>query len=119
VLGHDLRNPLASIAAGARMITKAKSEEETFKIAGLMQTSINRMSLLIDNVLDFCTGAAGRRMQRKDETIVLILDQVVAELRSSHPDTTINAMFNLTQTVNCDGQRIGQLFSNLLGQIRI
>ena len=29
VLGHDLRNPLAAIAAGARMIAKAKSLEDT------------------------------------------------------------------------------------------
>ena len=60
-------------------------------------------------------NGGGLSLQRRGETIVLILDQVVAELRSSHPDTTINTMFNLTQTVNCDGQRIGQLFSNLLG----
>ena len=53
VLGHDLRNPLASIAAGARMMTKVKSKKETSEIAGLMQSSINRMSRLIDNVLDF------------------------------------------------------------------
>jgi signal transduction histidine kinase len=39
----------------------------------------------------------------------------VAELRSSHLDRTIETNFNLTKTVNFDGQRIGQLFSNLLG----
>jgi signal transduction histidine kinase len=118
VLGHDLRNPLASIAAGARMMTKVKSENETSKIALLMQTSINRMSLLIDNVLDFARGrlGGGLSLQRSDgEPIGLILDQVVAELRSSHPDRTINTRFDLTATLNCDGQRIGQLFSNLLG----
>ena len=59
VLGHDLRNPLASIAAGTRMMTRAKSNKETFEIAALMQGSLNRMSLLIDNVLDFARGRLG------------------------------------------------------------
>jgi signal transduction histidine kinase len=39
----------------------------------------------------------------------------VAELRSSHPDRMIEMEFNLTEAVNCDGPRIGQLVSNLLG----
>ena len=118
VLGHDLRNPLASIAAGARIITRSKSEEETFEIAALMQATVNRMSRLIDNVLDFARGrlGGGLTLQRKpNEPIGQILNQIVAELRSSHLDRTIETKFDLTETANCDGQRIGQLFSNLLG----
>ena len=118
VLGHDLRNPLASIAAGARMITRSKSETQTLEIAALMQTTVNRMSRLIDNVLDFARGrlGGGLTLQRNaDEPIGQILNQVVAELRSSHLDRTIETRFELAATVNCDGQRIGQLLSNLLG----
>jgi signal transduction histidine kinase len=118
VLGHDLRNPLASIAAGARIMTRAKSKEEISEIAALMQATVNRMSRLIDNVLDFARGrlGGGLTLQRNTkEPIEQILHQVLAELRSSHLDRTIETKFNLTETVNCDGQRIGQLFSNLLG----
>jgi signal transduction histidine kinase len=118
VLGHDLRNPLASIAAGARIITRSKSEKETFEIAALMQATVNRMSRLIDNVLDFARGrlGGGLTLQRNpNEPIGQILNQIVAELRSSHPDRTIETKIELTKTANCDGQRIGQLFSNLLG----
>jgi GAF domain-containing protein len=42
VLGHDLRNPLAAMASGTRMMTRAKSEKETSEIATLMQATINR-----------------------------------------------------------------------------
>jgi len=118
VLGHDLRNPLASIAAGARIMTRSKSEKETFEIAALMQATVNRMSRLIDNVLDFARGrlGGGLTLQRNpNEPIGQILNQIVAELRSSHLDRTIETKFDLTETANCDGQRIGQLFSNLLG----
>jgi sigma-B regulation protein RsbU (phosphoserine phosphatase) len=99
------------------MITKV-SKKETFEIAALMQTSINRMSLLIDNVRDFARGRLGGGLALQcnaNEPVDQILNQVVAELRSSHLDRRIETSFDLTETVNCDGQRIGQLFSNLLG----
>lgn len=81
VLGHDLRNPLASIAAGARMMTKVKSEKETFDILGLMHSSIARMSQLIDNVLDFARGRLGGGLtldRTTAEPIDKILEQVIA-----------------------------------------
>ena len=59
VLGHDLRSPLASIAAGARMLTKEDQKEAAGEILGLMQKSVARMSALIDNVLDFARGRLG------------------------------------------------------------
>ena len=52
LLGHDLRNPLASIAAGARMLTKDDQKEAAGEILGLMQKSVARMSALIDNELE-------------------------------------------------------------------
>ena len=118
VLGHDLRNPLASIAAGVRMLPKAESREAMSEITGLMQTSVNRMSRLIANVLDFARGrlGGGLTLQRSvDEPLEPMLKQVIAELQSSHPAATIDARFDMREPVNCDPQRIGQLFSNLLG----
>jgi phosphoserine phosphatase RsbU/P len=32
VLGHDLRNPLASIAAGARLMLKAETPEDAIRL---------------------------------------------------------------------------------------
>jgi len=59
VLGHDLRNPLASIYAGTRILRKGKLNDEAAEILGLMQGSVLRMSGLIDNVLDFARGRPG------------------------------------------------------------
>jgi signal transduction histidine kinase len=118
VLGHDLRNPLAAIAAGVRLITKAKSADDTIEITGLMQKSISRLSQLIDNALDFARGrlGGGLTLQRgSNEPLEGVLDQVAAELRSIHTDWDIQTRFDIRQPVNCDSQRIGQLFSNLLG----
>ena len=52
VLGHDLRNPLASIAGGLRLLRK-KVDPEGENWIKLLQGSVNRMSGMIDNVMDF------------------------------------------------------------------
>jgi signal transduction histidine kinase len=118
VLGHDLRNPLASIAAGTRILSGAKSKQDTLAIIGLMQSSIDRMSRLIDDVMDFARGrlGGGLPLQRaSDEPIEPVLKQIVAELRSSNMAHKIETRFDLKEPIDCDSQRIGQLFSNLLG----
>jgi signal transduction histidine kinase len=118
VLGHDLRNPLASIAAGVRMIRVKADPEAASEIAGLMQASVNRMSLLIDNILDFARGRLGGGLSLErttKEPLQPMLEQVIAELQSGNVARNIEAKFDIRDPVNCDVQRIGQLFSNLLG----
>jgi signal transduction histidine kinase len=117
VLGHDLRNPLASIAAGARMLTKEDQKEPASEILGLMQKSVARMSALIDKVLDFARGrlGSGITLKRSSQSLQPVLNQVIAELRAGSPGRKIETTFDLTRAVDCDGGRIAQLFSNLLG----
>lgn len=118
VLGHDLRNPLASIAAGVRMIRVKADPEAASEIAGLMQASVNRMSLLIDNILDFARGRLGGGLSLErttKEPLQPMLEQIIAELQSGNVARNIEAKFDIRDPVNCDVQRIGQLFSNLLG----
>ena len=59
VLGHDLRNPLASIFAGIRLIQKSKLDEKAEAIVLMMQKSVMRMASLVDNILDFARGRLG------------------------------------------------------------
>ena len=117
VLGHDLRNPLASIAAGAALMEKAGLDEKSRMIVDTMQKSISRMSALIDNVLDFARGrlGGGIALKLEDGQLAPILKQVVEELKSTHPEQRIDTRFELTAPVKCDQVRIAQLLSNLLG----
>ena len=118
VLGHDLRNPLASIEAGTRMLLKTPLDERASKIVGLMQTTVSRMSGLIDNVLDFARGRLGGGLTlniSQDKPLEPVLTQVVEELRSAWPHRSIETAFDLPETVACDHARVSQLVSNLLG----
>ena len=48
VLGHDLRNPLASISAGARILDRTAQTEKEHQVIAMMQTTVMRMAGLID-----------------------------------------------------------------------
>jgi phosphoserine phosphatase RsbU/P len=117
VLGHDLRNPLASISAGTQLIQRSKLDERAEAVVVMMQKSIVRMANLIDNVLDFARGRLGSGITLTVSTQPLepALQQVVDELQSTHPESIIKTDFRITKPVTADPGRIGQLFSNLLG----
>jgi sigma-B regulation protein RsbU (phosphoserine phosphatase) len=117
ILGHDLRNPLASIAAAGRMLRKEEQTDRSTKVLDLMQGSVVRMSGLIDNVLDFARARLGGGivLDRRAEELEPILRQVIEELRYSHLDRRIEVSIELGGPISCDSSRIGQLVSNLLG----
>jgi sigma-B regulation protein RsbU (phosphoserine phosphatase) len=117
VLGHDLRNPLASIIAGTRLIQRSKLDEKGEAIIVMMQKSVMRMASLVDNVLDFARGrlGGGLTLVLSTQPLEPALRQVVDELQSTHPESIIKTDFALTKSVLADPVRIGQLFSNLLG----
>jgi signal transduction histidine kinase len=118
VLGHDLRNPLASIDAGIVTIARTPLNDKAKRAVGLMQNSVGRMTALIDNMLDFARGrlGGGLSLDRSARAVKPILDQVIAEIRSAWPErvVTTDIAFSDTRTIACDPVRIGQLFSNLL-----
>jgi signal transduction histidine kinase len=117
VLGHDLRNPLASIDAGAALLVKEKLDGKARTIVPLMQKSVRRMANLIDNVLDLARGrlAGGLTLKRdRDEPLEPALMQVVEELRAAWPERPIEVDMQLDAPVDCDPARIAQLLSNLL-----
>ncbi|MFL5240024.1 MAG: ATP-binding protein [Rhizomicrobium sp.] len=120
VLGHDLRNPLAAISAGARILQRsgALREDKDLRVLDMINTTVTRMSDLINNILDFARGRLGGGLTlSRDATRPLepVLDQVVDELRTAWPGRVIESDFAITERVNCDRMRIGQLASNLIG----
>jgi phosphoserine phosphatase RsbU/P len=118
VLGHDLRNPLASISAGARILGREAKSDREHQVIAMLETTVLRMAGLIDNVLDFARGRLGggitlNRDRRKP--LEDVLHQVIDELRLSSPGRQIEAEYAIEAPVDCDRTRIGQLVSNLVG----
>ncbi|MFA4913147.1 MAG: GAF domain-containing sensor histidine kinase [Burkholderiaceae bacterium] len=117
VLGHDLRNPLASISAGSGLMRKLTTDEKTRSVLTRMDKSILRISGLIDNVLDFARGRLGggfTLLRSPDAGLQSDLEQVVAELQAVWPERRIDSTIHLDVPVDCDRGRMSQMLSNLL-----
>jgi sigma-B regulation protein RsbU (phosphoserine phosphatase) len=116
VLGHDLRNPLASIIGAARLLRREVQSEKAIRVLQLMEASVDRMAGLIDDVMDFARGRLGSGIDLHRSLLPLepVLRQVVDELEASQPSRTILCEFSLPAPISFDAGRIGQLVSNLL-----
>jgi len=117
VLGHDLRNPLASIDAAGRLIRKTPLNARALELVDMMHASVIRMAGLIDNVLDLARGRLGGGLvveRSRNDQLPRLLEQVVGELQLANPGRRIEARIDLARPVVCDGRRVAQLVSNLV-----
>ena len=117
VLGHDLRNPLAGIKGGMRLLENEQLSDRGKNVLELVNATVSRMSGLIDNVMDFARGrlGGGITLAPSQQRIDVTVQQVASELRSTYPDRDIVVDLRLETEVSGDHGRLGQLFSNLLG----
>jgi sigma-B regulation protein RsbU (phosphoserine phosphatase) len=116
VLGHDLRNPLASIAGVSRLLSREVQSQKAHKVLQLLDASVDRMVALIDDVMDFARGRLGRGIVIDPHPTLVepILQQLAAELEAAHPGRTIRCDLETPTPVSIDPVRIGQMVSNLL-----
>jgi sigma-B regulation protein RsbU (phosphoserine phosphatase) len=108
ILGHDLRNPLASLMGGINILAGDVQTEKSRKILTLMRRSTDRMQNLVSDMLDFARlrGGAGMSVKRVPADLRSVLEEVVDEFRSAHPQRVIESLFDSPRVVQCDPARI-------------
>jgi signal transduction histidine kinase len=117
VLGHDLRNPLFAISAGAEMLLRKLPEPANQQRARHILTSAQRATRLVDDVLDFARGSFGSGIPVNIEPCAdldAVLGHVISEVQSVHPDRVITSSIGDLHNVACDRERVAQLLSNLV-----
>jgi sigma-B regulation protein RsbU (phosphoserine phosphatase) len=117
VLGHDLRNPLASLAGGLSILKREELSERGRMAVQLMEGSIARGTALINDVLDLARARLGGGIAVAIDTrqpLAPVIEHVVAECRAGAPDKAIETEIDLQREVAIDRGRIGQLISNLV-----
>ena len=117
ILGHDLRNPVSAISGATSLLLRENPTDKSKLVLAMMQSTVQRMASLIDNMLDFARGRVGGGIALEriaDFPIEITLNHVVDEIRSAHPKRTIVTSFDAIGEVYADHDRIAQLFSNLL-----
>ncbi|MHA6280255.1 sensor histidine kinase [Salinimicrobium sp. CAU 1759] len=118
ILGHDLKNPIATMRMSSDILLKMSKEEITLKHAAMIKSTSFRMQNLIENILDFAKGKMGEGIvldqASNNGSLVNILEQVIKEINISSPERKIDLKIDLKSDVYCDKNRIGQLLANLL-----
>lgn len=123
IVSHDLRNPLSTVLMGAKQIERFADESETGlrtrKIARTILNATDRMARLITDLLDLAKLEAGQPLpldlMRHD---VMDLTRQAADLLAplvSSRKLTLETDLTEPTYVLCDGDRIQQALSNLIG----
>jgi phosphoserine phosphatase RsbU/P len=117
IFAHDLRSPLAAIIAGAALLQKARSIEDTQFIIMNMTDCATRASSLVDDLTNATTAPRGhlRAIAETDRDIKRLLTQIIQEHCTTNPERVVQANIQLANSPPVDRSRFGQMFANLLG----
>lgn len=118
VLGHELRNPLAGIDGGLRLIEGgAAADREEWALA-MMRNQVRQLTSLLDDLLDVSSIARGKLELRR---WVVPLAQLVEAATAStaarladHEQRLIVSLPDEPLHVNADPRRIEQVLANLV-----
>ena len=116
VVGHDLRQPLASIDIRPRVLRRRSKDPEFVEDLNGLRASSRRMSRMIEQILDFTRSRLGGGLELVFAPMDLreALTPIVDELRAAHPSATIQLQCPELRGA-WDRDRLEQVFSNLIG----
>ena len=117
VVGHDLRNPLSAIRTAAQLLGKrAALESRDAALVERVATSADRMSRMIDELLDFARGRLGGGIPIRRTLVDLhaLCRDVVEEARTAH-GREIRLALSGSPRGQWDSDRLAQVVSNLVG----
>lgn len=117
ILGHDVRSPLGAISMGAQVLLQDQTlPSKVLKVALRIFNSSKRMDAIVRDLLDFSTSHLGDGIPVDPSTVDLleICHGVVEEANTFHPDRKIELLIEGDLTGAWDGDRISQVFSNLI-----
>jgi len=118
VLSHELRTPLSTImASGESLLISARSGKVMPDAAERTLRGARRIQSLLDDLLDYVRSGLGEgmRVTAAPDDMGQICTRVVGELRANHPGRLIHVETAGDTSCVCDGQRVAQSISNLLG----
>jgi signal transduction histidine kinase len=117
VLGHDLRNPIgaASMCAEA-MITRGELNSKQHRLIVQVRNGTLRASRIIEDILDLTHIQIGSQLpvSRQEMNVETLCEQVIDEVRTLHPDRTVDVHVHGSMDVEWDSSRMGQVLSNLV-----
>jgi light-regulated signal transduction histidine kinase (bacteriophytochrome) len=115
-LGHDLREPLHSIALAAQVL-KARGEDD---ISGRISKTSGRMTRLITQILDMSLlqSDGGIILNRTSFDLSTLLREAVEDANFSYAGSYVTVEAPEVLVIDADRDRLTQVLSNLLSNAR-
>lgn len=118
MLGHDLRNPLSALMTGAHsLLLYPEMADRPKRTIERMQRSVHRMSRMVDQLLDYTRTRSGGGIPvvATPANIFALCRETVQELEQFNPGRRFDLLVTGDGEGEWDVDRLGQVFSNLLG----
>jgi signal transduction histidine kinase len=118
VLGHDLRNPIGAVLMAARRMTKeGAADSKQNAMAGRIAQTMERATSILDDLLELTRSAFGSEipLRRSQMDVSVLGSQIVEEMRSLSEVRQIKVITSGETGGEWDQARLGQVFSNLIG----
>jgi len=119
ILGHELRNPLATLNMGVDLLKRAGSDSPPPGAVDLMERQVKQMTRMVDDLLGLAFLAHGRmELRREPCDIGALVDEVLASVASAaaHKRQSLRHMRPAAPlTVDADYGKLTQVLTNLLG----
>ncbi len=116
-MSHEIRTPLNAIEGFSRIMAETDSAEERMKYMEIVESNNSRLLALINEILDLSRVEAGELSIKKSMTdLNEICKSLQLIFKFRCPDTVQLSWSkpNMNVTLNTDGNRITQVFSNLI-----
>jgi signal transduction histidine kinase len=116
ILGHDLRNPLTAIRGSASVLLLGRRPERHAILTSQILVSAQRMSHLIDDLLELARVRLGPGIVIRRTTTSLrhICEDVVAETQTAFPNRAFRINGDDELSGEWDQDRLTQVISNLV-----
>lgn len=117
ILGHDLRNPLNTIAGSASILAGSAGLTDLQRgWVTRISASADRIARMIDDVLDFTRGRLGGGLPTRLTTndVARLVREAVDDLRLAAPALELQLQGVQELWVECDADRVLQVMGNLL-----
>ena len=116
-MSHEIRTPLNAIEGFTRIIVETDSEEDRLKYYQIVESNNQRLSSLINEILDLSRVESGEIQIKKDMTDINHLCENIKQLFKFRCPDPVKLEFEkpiMTVMMNTDANRLIQVFSNLI-----
>ena len=116
-MSHEIRTPLNAIEGFSRVIAETDSDEERMKYYQIIESNNQRLTSLINEILDLSRVESGEIQIKKEDTDINLMCENIKQLFKFRCPDSVKLEFKkplMTATMKTDANRLIQVLSNLI-----